>query len=392
MSSPSVRWSLVACAVLAAIVVFFRRDDVRSAEPVLAPHAQVTPSPAELVVPVAAELASREALGGLATGEPNAPFGSLVGRVLLHPSFAGSRSYAWLEREGDVAHVEGSALVSLDEVVDNGGRVRMHYDLSPDEPLALRGADLEFAFEDVVPGRCTLILAYVPDWVADDDSTHSANLRHLATLGDIDVAAGEPTSDPRLDPLDLSATWMRVSYTVLDDDSVARRASPCHVMSDAGDDERVQTDDRGRIELLLSSRATRLELQAERNLGCVTRAPLGAGHVGLVASQRPQYELHVDPRAISADAELSIFVREDESISEASPFGRGAVYARFDAEGVAAVMPRRLGMHELEWRVKRTDGSIVSFVDRVRTLDVYAGTNVQRVELELPTAVVEALR
>jgi hypothetical protein len=391
MSKPSGRWWFVAFAVLAAIVVF-RRDDVRGAEPVLSPQARVAPPPAELVVPVAAEPASREALGVIEANEPLAPFGALVGRVSLHSSFAGTRSFAWLEREGDVAHVESSPFVSLDEVVDNGGRVRMHYDLSPDEPLALRGADLEFVFEDVEPGRWTFLLAYVADWAADDEVARSGDLRHLVTLEDIDIAAGGATLDSRLDPLDLRATWMRASYMLLDDDSVARRMSPCHFFSDAADDVRAQTDEFGRVELLLSPRATLVELQAESSLGCVVRAPLGAGHVALVAPLRPQYELHVDPRAIPVGVELSIFVREDASFSEASPFGRGAVHGRFDAEGVSAVMPRRLGTHELEWRVKRTDGEIVSFVDRARTLDVYADANVQRVELELPTAVVEALR
>lgn len=342
--------------------------------------------------------------------------GALEAHVLLDPSFAGARKVALLVPTPPNVDPNGRGVIvqtaSESSAQGEPQTFSFHRDglgrVAPVSPLVRdhsapvlqarvsepqSGCDLRFTFVDVPTGAYELRLTVVGREYPDDPlAWFAAQENPYHTVVDLWVEAGETTRDPRLDPLDLRGKHVLAQFTLVDGFGVSRAGVDCRAMVGLSVRVKATSDRDGEIDFVLPTRAASAEFEIERLHTCVVRAPIVLGRSVLVIPDRPVYVLHVDPDCASTPHELSVFVRESEALAADSALGRGAVWGRFDTAGDALVTPRRLGPHELEWRVKRADGRVVSLVDPRQSLDVRAAASAQFVALDPPADVLAALR
>lgn len=409
MTSRSLRWLVFVCACVLATWVFFafvRREPPAAAASSTIAAAEAPRVAPELALPDAAadERARRAAAtepdttASAGPAEAASRFGALRGRVLLDATFSDAHTHVTLLRRGSLpaaddtqgaargaAHAPrapGQSTVSFGDLSSHGetdDAVVMH-SVGPHV-----GDEFEFEFEGLVPGLYQFGLAAASQ---SDPEFESELLEPVEgrffTLDDVRIAPGEPTRDPRLDPLDLRGQFVRARYVIVDEYGVPRASAACRAIASATSQSFATSDEHGNVEFVLAASAETIELEVERLTTCIVRTPLAFGRSVVVVPARPTHVLHVDPDSLPASGELSIFVREAEELAGASPLGRGATWSRFDAAGDAVVAPRRLGPHELEWRLKRADGTTTSLVDPTQRIEVRAATDAVLVSLVMP--------
>ncbi|MCK6446605.1 MAG: hypothetical protein L6Q99_09460 [Planctomycetes bacterium] len=409
MTSRSIRWSVAlgACAVAAWALVAM----LRHAPPAAATRAGTATAEARVAAPELAlpDAATVERSPRAVAAEPVAPdavvpaevapqLGELRGRVLLDATFSDAQTLVTLTWHGSLPAPEsapdGAKATSRTQRAPGQSTVtheRLSAQGESDDSEVTHavgphvGSAFDFEFGGLVPGEYELGLVSVP-------SSHAATGAAMLGVGpgrffsldEVLVTAGEPTRDPRLDPLDLRGKIVRARYVVVDGYGVPRASAECRAIASATSQSYATSDEHGNVEFVLAANVETIEIEIERHTTCIVRTPLAFGRSVVVVPDRPTHVLHVDPDSLPQSGELSIFVREAEELSGSSSLGRGATWSRFDAAGDAVVAPRRLGPHELEWRLKRPDDTSKSLVDPVQRLEVRAPGEAVVVELVVP--------
>ncbi|MCC6406087.1 MAG: hypothetical protein IT453_02895 [Planctomycetes bacterium] len=241
-------------------------------------------------------------------------------------------------------------------------------------------ARVELRFDELLEGVYSLYVG-------------ALDTRELRVVHDLRVVAGEATRDAALAPLDLRDVCRVARYTLVDELGAPHRMQAVTATATVASSGSTTTDLRGDVDFLVSTTAERIDLAIEGTGHCVVSAPPTWQRSVVVVPHRPRYTLHVDERDWAAGIELGVLVRDAAPTSGTAPGRRDAVFARFDAaSGDASLAPRRIGLHELEWRVKRADAEPVTVLDREQSFVVVEGAGMHYVDLTLPAAVRAALR
>ncbi|MCK6446606.1 MAG: hypothetical protein L6Q99_09465 [Planctomycetes bacterium] len=275
-----------------------------------------------------------------------------------------------------------------------------------------RTACLEFAFADLVPGwytaRVELVRRLPPrsppevngngngngagdrEGEVDAEGTGLAELLHV-DYG-LEVVGGESTRSPEWDPLDLRDAYRLARYVLVDEVGVPWRGAVVRSSTDAESEFTSVSDELGNVEIVVAAAATQVELTLRGADACAVETPFTSARSVVVVPRRPTYVLEIDPTLVPSDRWLGLSVQAVRVDGSESSVRTDRAYVEFEpGSGTVRLQPTRLGAHELQWLVKRQGRGTV-FIDSPTRLDVQPRAEPVHVRLDLPEAVLAALR